>query len=419
MSPTKSQLLDILKETFRPEVEFHVQEIYEHLSNISSTIYSNLEAPNSGVLRDVQELRDDKLLTFVDYNGTYYLNPTEDINYNDNIFSLEMLERHGRIIMWNDKTKTTSAPGITFKKWMIADKNEVMSHTIARELDIPCQTRVGQALFKGTQNNIRDSIINDGYDYHCYQPAISELDSPIEYCGKVYKYIVRDGNNRFELPWNHFPCALIEGKSEYSLLQFGTMANNPSKEKKNDCTPNDVKNMILLGFKYGEIEKTEEAVYEVLLKNYKETRKKDRRVFVAEILAEEGIRVSIEPYDEKSAKKALIEKYGVKLGEYDFVMGWGRPYDHYRKLFWMFEHQLKNKDADIKAYYFLEQGSGVDVQPTEENISSRRVEMESNRKTYLTHCCKVADAYRDGQIKPIDVKWLSQANGIEPYNVLQ
>lgn len=420
MSTTKTQLLDLLKENYDSEVAFHVQDIYQLLSNISSTIYSHLEVPTAGVLRDVQELRDDDVLTFVDYNGTYFLNPSSVVDSEQNIFSLEMLERHGRILMWNDKTKTTSAPGITFKQWMIANKNEVMSHTIARELDIPCQTRVDQALFKGTQNEIRDSILSDGYDYHCYQPAVSELNPPVEYQGNVYKYIVRDGNNRFELPWDYFPCALIEGESEYSLLQFGAMANNPnSKEKKNDCTPNDVKHIIRLGFKYGEIEKTEEAVFEILSTRYKETRKKNRRNFVAEILAEEGIKLSIEPYDITKARKHLIENYGVEMNEHDFIMGWGRGSDHYRKLFWMFEHQLENPEVDMKGYYFLEQGPGIDTQPTEKNIVSQRVLMESERKVYINHCCKVADSYRAGQIKPIDVKWLAQANGKEKYNEFQ
>jgi len=419
MSNTKTQLLDILKENYEPEVEFHLQDIYKLLTDIHSTIYNDLEVPDSGVRRDVQDLRNESLLTFVDYNGTYFLNSSSTVNYRKNIFSLEMLERHGRIVMWNDKTKTTSAPGITFIRWMIADKNEVMSHTIARELNVPCQTRVGQALFKKTQDEIRDSILNEGYDYHCYQPAVSELNPPIEYQGNVYKYIVREGNNRYELPWDYFPCALIKGNTEYSLLQFGAMANNPNKEKKNDCTPDDVKQMIRLGFEYGEIERTEDAVYDVLSVRYKETRKKDRRIFVAEILSEEGVKLSIEPYDITKAKKHLLENYKVELGEHDFVMGWGRKSDHYRKLHLMFEHQLKNPEADINGYYYLEMGQGVEIQPTENNAASLRILAENERKLYINHCCNVADAHRAGQIKPIGVRWNAQVNGKEKYNEFQ
>ncbi|NBW13136.1 MAG: hypothetical protein EBR82_34455 [Caulobacteraceae bacterium] len=420
MSNTKEPLLEILKEIYDYDVEFHVQDIYQLLSNISSTLYDHLEVSTAGVLRDVQELRDSGDLTFVDYNGTYFLNRPSVVNSKENIFSLEMLERHGRILMWNDKTKTTSAPGITFVRWMIADKNEVMSHTIARELGIECQTRVDQALFKNTQDEIRDSIISEGYDYRCCQPAVSELDTPIKYKGKTYKFITRDGNNRYELPWNHFPCALIKGKNEYSLLQYGAMANNPTKEKKNDCTPNDVKYIIRLGFDCGEIEKTEEAVYEILATRYKEIRKKDRRNFVAEILAEEGIKVSIEPYTKNKAEQHLIENYGVEMNEPDdFVAGWGRKPDHHRKLYEMFEFQLKNPEVYRNAYYFLEMGNGVETQPTESNARTQRILMESERKIYINHCCDVADLYRAGQLKPINVKWLAQVNSKEPYNVFQ
>jgi len=418
-SITKEPLLNILKERYAPNVEFHVQDIYQLLSNISSKVYDHLEVPTAGVLRDVQVLRDDDVLTFVDYNGTYFLNTPSVGNSKENIFSLEMLERHGRILMWDDKDKTTSAPGITFVRWMIADKNEVMSHTIARELGIECQTRVDQALFKSTQDEICDSIISEGYDYRCCQPAVSELDTPIEYKGKVYKFIARDGNNRYELPWDHFPCALIKGKNEYSLLQYGAMANNPTKEKKNDCTPNDVKHIIRLGFNCGEIEKTEDAVYNILYTRYKETRKKDRRSFVAEILGEEGIKLSMEPYNISKAKHHLIENYGVEISDHDFIMGWGRKGDHHRKLYDMFECQLTNPEVDRNAYYFLEMGQGVETQPTESNAKNQRIQMESERKHYINHCCNVADLYRAGQLKSINVKWLAQVNSKEVYNAFQ
>ena len=418
-SITKEPLLKILKEKYAPNVEFHVQDIYQLLSNISSKVYDHLEVPTAGVLRDVQVLRDDDVLTFVDYNGTYFLNPSSVVNSKENIFSLEMLESHGRVLMWDDKTKTTSAPGITFVRWMIADKNEVMSHTIARELGIECQTRVDQALFKSTQDEICDSIISEGYDYRCCQPAVSELNTPIEYKGKVYKFITRDGNNRYELPWDHFPCALIKGINEYSLLQYGAMANNPTKEKKNDCTPNDVKYIIRLGFNCGEIDKTEDAVYNILATRYKEIRKKNRRSFVAEILSEEGIKVSIEPYNVVKAKQHLIENYGVEINDHDFIMGWGRKSDHYRKLYDMFECQLANPEVDMNAYYFLEMGNGVETQPTESNAKNQRIQMESERKHYINHCCNVADLYRAGQLKPINVKWLAQVNSKEVYNVFQ
>ena len=79
-SITKEPLLEILKETYEHEVQFHLQEIYELLKSISSPIYDYLEVPTSGIRRDIQSLRDDGVLTFVDYNGTYFLNPHPVVN---------------------------------------------------------------------------------------------------------------------------------------------------------------------------------------------------------------------------------------------------------------------------------------------------------------------------------------------------
>tara|TARA_Y100000022_G_scaffold197942_1_gene207370 strand:+ start:674 stop:1939 length:1266 start_codon:yes stop_codon:yes gene_type:complete len=421
MSVTKELLRQRLTETYDPKILFKLAQVYKlMLEDTDTDVYDTFKEPESTIRRDLQELRDDSILTFVDNDGTYFINPLRNVDFKENIFSLELLQQHGRIYLWDDKLKQTSAPGIKFVKWMIADKNEVMSHEVARELGIPCQTRAGKALFQKTQDEIRDDIIDNGYDYHCYQPAIEELPKPISYKGKVYKFITRDGCNRYELPWDRFPCALIECEDEYSALQYGCIANNPNKEKKNDCTPDDVKRMIRLGFQYGKIEKTQEAVYDVLAERYKETRKKDRRNFVAEILSEEGIKVSIEPYDIKKAEKHLLDNYNVKLNpKTDYIVGWGRESDHYRKFFNIYDKAVKNPGVQYKEYAFLEMGNGVSIQPTEDNACDRRVVLESEKKRYIQHCCGVADAHRSGQLMKIDVKWLSQVNEYERHNEFQ
>lgn len=418
---TKQFLYAELQKAFDPEVIFKLHQVYQlMLNDIDHDMYDGHQHPDSTIRRDLQELRDDNLITFADYDGSYYINKPINFDPKENIFDLEALKQNGRIFGWSDKIKDTTAPGVNFERWMIAHKDEVMSHKIARELDIPCQTRVGSALFLQTIDQIRDDIIENGYDYRCYQPAIEELPQPIEYKGKVYKYIVRDGNNRYELPWDYFPCALIKSEDEYSSLQFGAMANNPTKDKKNDCTPDDVKQMIRLGFKYGKIAKDEDSVYNVLAERYKETRKKDRRQFVSEILGEEGIKVSIEPYDIKKAEKHLSENYGVELNpETDYVVGWGRESDHYRKYHSIFEWATSTPGIQLNEYAFLEMGQGVTTQPTEENADEQRIILESGLRKYVKHCCKVADQYRSGELKMPNRKWLSQVNETEKFNEFQ
>ena len=422
MSTSKELLRQRLLDTFDPTVIFKLAEVYRlMLEETDTDVYDNHKEPQATIRRDLQELRDDNIITFFDYDGTYYVNEFQDIDFKKNIFDLDQLKKNGRIYGWDDKTQTTNAPGIEFDCWMIAHKDEVMSHKVARKLGITCQTRVGQALFLKTISEIANDIVNgNGYDYRSFQPVIEELPEPIEFEGKVYKYIVREGNNRYSLPWKHFPCALIKSEDEYSSLQFGAMANNPSNDKKNDNTPEDVKRMIRIGFEHGKIAKTETAVYEVLATNYKKTRSKDRVQFVSEILGEEGVKLSIEPYDKTKAAKNLKEDYKVNLNpDTDHIEGWGRESDHYRKFFHIYEKATATPGIHLNEYAFLEMGKGVKNQPTEENAVQLRIQLESLKKIYINHCCKVADQYRSGQLNRINVKWMAQVNETEKYNEFQ
>lgn len=422
MNTTKELLRQRLVETYDPMVTFKLTAVYKLLLEETDTdVYDNHKEPQATIRRDLQELRDDNIITFLDYDGTYYINEFKDIDTTENIFDLDQLKKNGRIYGWSDKNQNTNAPGINFICWMIADKDEVMSHDVARKLGIPCQTRVGQALFLKTISDITNDIRDNGYDYRSFQPAIEPLPEPIEFEGKTYKYIVREGNNRYKVPWKYFPCALIEGEDEYSSLQFGAMANNSNNEKlKNYNTPDDVKRMIRIGFEHGKIDKTEDAVYEVLATNYKETRKKDRRQFVSEILGEEGVKVSIEPYDKTKAAKNLKEDYKVNLNpDTDHIEGWGREADHYRKFYHIFEKATATPGIHLNEYAFLEMGQGVKNQPSEENAVQLRIQLESQKKNYIIHCCKVADQHRSGQLKTINVNWMAQLNYKEKNNEFQ
>jgi len=434
MVSTKEHVLFTLRENFVPGVIFTLQQVYDLVLN-QNRIDELYDGKNEEevVRAAIQRLEADQQLKMMcrnsmDLAGTYCLLETkENINPNQNIFDLEELKKHGR---YYDK-----APSITFDCWAIIHKDEVMSHSVARKLGIECQTRVGQALFQDTINKITEEVADGEYDYRCYQPAVSLLKEPIEYIdedGKhfTFKYIVRDGNNRFELPWKYFPCAIISGEDEYALLQYGAIANAPTREKKNDCTSDDVKYMIQKGFEYGKIQKDIDAVIDILKTNYKEVRKKDRRIFAAEILNEEGIKVSIEPYDISKAQKTLKDAFSVagvcgerinsmNKSQTTFAIGWGRKPDHYRKWFLIFEKQLEYPDNNYTAYSFLEQGQGVSVQPNENNIDELRVLMEGERKRMLKHYRRVLKAHDEGTLKPIDFKWLPQANMIEAHNEFQ
>jgi len=434
MVSTKEHVLFTLRENFETGVIFTLQQVYDLVLN-QNRIDELYDGKNEEevVRAAIQRLEADQQLKMMcrdsmDLAGIYCLLETmTSINPNENIFSFEELEKHGR---YYDK-----APDINFDGWAILHKDEVMSHSVARKLGIECQTRVGQALFLDTINQITEEVAAGDYDYRCYQPAVSVLPEPIQYTDEdgrefVFKYIVRDGNNRFELPWKYFPCAIISGKDEYSLLQYGAIANTPTREKKNDCTVDDIKYIIRKGFDHNKIEKDIDAVIDVLKSRYKEVRKKDRRIFAAEILSDVGIKVSIEPYDISKAQKTLKDVFSISgvCGERinsmnesqtTFAIGWGRKPDHYRKWFHIFEKQLQYPDNNYVAYCFLEQGQGVSVQPNENNIDELRIINEGEKKRMLKHYRRVLKAHDEGTLKPIDFKWLPQANNVELYNEFQ
>ena len=64
-------------------------------------------------------------------------------------------------------------------------------------------------------------------------------------------------------------------------------------------------------------------------------------------------------------------------------------------------------------------GQGVKIEPTEENVNQLRLNLESEKKIYITHCCKVADQHRSGQLNQVNVKWMAQVNETEKYNEFQ
>lgn len=379
----------------------------------------------------LQRLRDEGQLEFVDNDGTYRIIKSIKSDLNDpNFFSLEELKKFGRI---NEK-----APGITFDSnivydgvdnltgWAILDKNQVIDHELSEKLGIKSQTRSGKATFPKTIADITESIDNDGYDYRSYQPAVSVLDEPIEHEGLIYKYVVRNGNNRYATPWKYYPCAVIKGENEYWLKHFGCVANNPvTTELKNNNTEADVKWMIQEGFKEGVIKKDKNAVVAHLKENFPKTRPGSRKHFAVEILGEVGIRASMESYNVSLAHKALNEYIGYNPDEIctriesmgedqtSFIMGLGRTGDHDRKMTMILNKQIEFPENDYTMFTYLEDGEGVPEDPNAKNINRLRLEHEALWKRKVQECIAVERAYRENKLKTPNVKWFMQSNDTE------
>ena len=422
----KNHVLISLRDTYGYDEVFNLKEVYNLCLNLNydPEIYKDVVDEQSRIRSSLQDLEVEQLVKMFYYEdkklaGYYCLVPPKSQNFKENIFNLEELKKLGRI---------HKAPGITFVEWAILNKNEVMSHKIARELNIPCQTRVGDALFLHTIDNIAEDIRTNGYDYRDFQPAVSELETPVEYEGNTYKWIVRDGNNRFELPWNYFPCAIISGDTEYSLLQYGAISNAPLPANKNDCTPEDVMYMIQKGFERGEIEKDLHAVVHHLKKHYPNVNKHRREKFALEILGAAGVKASFEPFDLKKSRDHLEKHFGLKVStsvtnmaedQYQFTMGWGRRVAMPTQWYYILSRMLKFPNIRLKMFSWLETGEGVSPKPNKDNAKQIRNEFENSYKDQIEFCCAVADAYRAGKLPGIDFLWLPQVNDSEKHNQLQ
>jgi hypothetical protein len=336
----------------------------------------------------------------------------------ENIFDVDSL---------NKLSPQPESPGTTFVRWDILNKEEVLSHQQARELNIQIQTRVGQALFPDTIREICEDVIENGWNYRLPQPIVSELETPIiGPDGKQKNYVVRDGNNRFELPFSYFPCAVVSGE-EYDLLRLGCISNNPNSwSRKNDCTADDVKAMIQLGFKMGKIEKTEEAVFAELENNYPQVRKRGRTRFVAEILESVGMSVSFQPYTKSTLRKHLSEHFDMDLGVDDDNMvireasGWGRNLDNVNNTINLLKTAIKNPNFQVQAISYLLISEDMPEKPNENNAKQLRAEYDTFVVDFIRNfCIPVADSFRKGILKVPTNNWIAQVNGKEKLDQFQ
>ena len=320
-----------------------------------------------------------------------------------------------------------SGPGITFKKWAVLEKSKCLSHTQARELGIKIQTRVGKALFPETIALIQEDIDKNGWNYRLPQPAVSELKTPIIGPDGIEKhYAVRDANNRFELEGDQIPCGIIEG-SEYDLLRYGCIANNPdSWSKKNDCTADDVKAMIQTGFDMGVIEKAEDSVLEELKSNYPNIRRRSRMKFVAEILSSVGQTVSFQPYNKVDIKEHMSNHFDLDMGldedkkVFRISKGWGRPMDNLRNTIDLLNHALEYPDYQVQTISHLSIGEGVTEQPNESNAKKLRMEHDRYIVEFIRNTMiPVVDSWRNGTLKMPTLHWVAQVNGKEKLNEFQ
>jgi hypothetical protein len=413
----KELIYSLLTESYVPDRYFTLNDVYQLVLPPLKQL-KELVDYEACVRRELQTLRDDNLLEFVDDNGTYFLKSIHINGAEDVVFDVEKL----RVL-----SEEPRGTGITFERWEVISSDEVLSHDQARQMNISCQTRVGQAIFPEMIVEITDSIIESGWNYRLPQPAVSELETHVlAPDGKWKKYLVRNGNNRFEATkhFNYFPCAVISG-SEYDLLRFGCTSNNPNAwMRKKDSTDKDVMKMIHLGIECGVIERTEQAIEAELLKEYPSHRKRSRKTFVAEILGGLGLKVAVEPYNKGKVAQLLMEQFNLPMGYVDGVLrisaSWGRPLDNDRNMIAILERAVAQPDLTQEVYSYMAMGEGASEQPNEHNIKRLRTEYDAWPLKFVREfILPVADMYRNGTLKMPQLKWIQQVNGVERINEFQ
>lgn len=318
-------------------------------------------------------------------------------------------------------------PGIKFEGWKVLKKEEVLSHSDAFNLGIIIQTRVGQGLFPDNIEEIEDDVEKNGWNYRLPQPAVSRLETPVFGAdGKPKYYAVRDGNNRFELKFDEFCCAVISG-DEYDLLRYGCMANNPDAwSKKKDSTEEDVKAMIRRGFDMGRIEKTEDAVMNELIENYPKVRSRSRPRFVAEILNSVGQTVAFQPFSKTTIAEHMSTHFDVDFmgqdtdnGVYRVSKGWGRPAENERNAVNLLELIMEHPDLQVQCISHLSIGNGVTEQPNEYNAAALREKHDMYVNSFIRKMAVIVDKWRTGTLKLPSMHWVAQVNSKEKPNQFQ
>lgn len=435
MSTTKIQLFDILKENYDCEVPFHIQDIYQLLSNISSKIYDHLEAPNSEVLRDVQELRSDDLLTFVDYNETYFLNSSKSSQLNKLIYS----EEHIQFIIEQLEKKAPEPEGdeIVFERWDCIKKDEIIDHEEAVRLNLPeyYQQRHGNDLFHDTVAQISDNIKTKGWMYNIPQPSVSELKPSIEGArlkepiigsdGKIKKYVLRNGRHRYCSVGDYLPCSVISAPHEDYLEKFGTTSNNPDGiHICNFTTESDAISAVRKWIKSGRLEPNIDVVKEYLKKWYPHITPNDRIGTASKILELEGHRESIRSWKQSEIRTFIQDKFNLFEGpdfkknimRYVYVMN--NKNDDIRLLVQIMEDMInpKYKGFTFEVYASLGNRSGRDQEVTSQNITSLRLKNMAKWPEFVAKARKLSTLISENNIPPLTMRFVQQDNNGENPN---
>ena len=445
-------LRDVISELVEPDEKFTLQQLLEHVSDPWDSVYDCRQdevSRKACVRADLQTLRDQGYITFIDNNGTYRLNSMDeeyDFDSIDEVFDTKepwgeeerelelqrMKNQHNAGEMPLPKGKEIEVVGDP----QILRKDQIIDHDEATRLGLLQyqQERSGNDVDMNRVESIKESRRKDGYLLGVAPlPAVSKLkprdgakvtEPIIGSDGKPKTHVLRNGRHRFLSEDEYLRCFEIDSEHEDFLELFGTTANNPfaavqavgvtTEQDAIAATRKWIQKKRLEIVK-GEDDKNLKVVCKFLKDNYPHI---NNRVVVArEILALEGVECSIRTYYIDDVQNFASgaggftwgHDYDKRIARFSFVLNSSTTIDRATEEVERFK--TDNEGWKVEVYASLNNTpNGRDVEVTPSNINELRkkqIELFNESEEY---CVKFTNQKKRGKIEPTKFIFVPQDN---------
>ncbi len=448
-------LRDVISEPVEPDEKFTLQQLLEHVSDPWDSVYDCRQdevSRKACVRQDLQTLRDQGYITFIDNNGTYRLNSMDeeyDFDSIDEVFDTKEpwgeeereleLQRMKNLYDMGEMPLPKGKEIEVVGDPQILRKDQIIDHDEATRLGLLQyqQERSGNDVDMNRVESIKQSRRKDGYLLGVAPlPAVSKLkprdgakvtEPIIGSDGKLKTHVLRNGRHRFLSEDEYLRCFEVDSDHEDFLELFGTTANNPfgAVEAVGVTTKEDAvaatRKWIQKGrieIKEGEDSKNEKAVSNFLKENYPHVMPSDRIALAREILTLEGVESSIRPCDQKTIKSTFETITGIKwsdsdydkkIARFSFVLNSSSTIDRATEELERFK--ADNEGWKVEVYASLCNTPGPrNVEVTPENVNQiRRTEIAKFDESE-DYCVKFANQKKRGKIEPTKFIFVGQDN---------
>jgi len=453
MPATVSATVDFLRDTItnfvEPNKKFTLQELLSKVSDPWDSVYDGRTSEDSReacVRADLQTLRDQGFLTFLDNDGTYFVNSKTSTkpSWGEEERELElqrMKNAHDLGLIPLPKGIGIEVVGYP----QLLRKDQIIDHEEATKLGLLQyqQKREGNDADMNRVESIKESRKKDGYLLGAAPlPAVSKLKprdgsiitEPIRGSdGKIKTHVLENGRHRFVgEDEEYFRCQEIDSEHQDFLDLYGTTANNPfgAHEAVGVTTEKDSIAASRMWIQKGRIividgedNQNLQKVCKFLLDNYPHIN--NRIVTARQILALEGVPCSIKGYYQKDVKKWVFgitnipieHDWDNKIARFTFILNSSTTMDRYLREVEKF--QVEYPDFEIEIYASLDNTpSSRNEEVTPENINKLRRKQRELFEDSGDLNVNYANLKRYGKLKPIKFVFVPQDNKNENYNSL-